>query len=168
MSIFKGHLRVIVLKVLADKGMGGYELCKKIEEETGWKPSFGSIYPLLNNLKEENMVIITEEGKKKIYSLTKKGKEQLKELSKRKDEFIDRITEMIKSMHVVCGLKEADPIIPFLEQMKKNRIPFMELQPEMFELRENLIKVILLKDKEKNKKLKSIISEINKKVSKLV
>ncbi len=166
MSIYKGHLRIIVLKILDEKEMDGYELCKKIEEETGWKPSYGSIYPLLNNLKEDRLVTIKKEGKKKIYSLTKEGKEQLKELIKKKDEFIDRITEMIKSLDLVCGSKEAGHAIPFIEQMKKGKV--MGFHPGMFKLKENIIKVMLLKDNKKNKKLREIIIETNKRVSKLL
>jgi len=166
MSIHKGHLRIIVLKNLEDNEISGYELCKKIEEETGWKPSYGSIYPLLNHLKEDKAVTIREEGKKKLYSLTKEGKEQLKELIKKKDEFIDKITEMIKSLDLVCGSKEAGHAIPFIEQMKKGKV--IGFHPGMFKLKENIIKVMLLKDNKKNKKLREIIIETNKKVSKLL
>ena len=166
MSIHKGHLRIIVLKNLEDNEISGYELCKKIEEETGWKPSYGSIYPLLNHLKEDKAVTIREEGKKKLYSLTKEGKEQLKELIKKKDEFIDKITEMIKSLDLVCGSKEAGHAIPFIGQMKKGKV--IGFHPGMFKLKENIIKVMLLKDNKKNKKLREIIIETNKKVSKLL
>ncbi len=166
MSIFKGHLRIIVLKILDEKEMDGYELCKKMEEDTGWKPSYGSIYPLLNHLKEDKLVTIKKEGKKKLYSLTKEGKEHLNNMIKRKDEFIDRITEMIKSLDLVCGSKEAGHAIPFIEQMKKGKV--MGFHPGMFKLKENIIKVMLLKDREKNKELREIIIETNKRVSKLL
>jgi len=45
----RGLLRFIVLKMLSEKPMSGTEIAEQIEEQTGgrWKPSSGSIYPLL-------------------------------------------------------------------------------------------------------------------------
>jgi DNA-binding PadR family transcriptional regulator len=166
MSIYKGHLRIIVLKILAENEMGGYELCKKIEEETGWKPSFGSIYPLLGNLREENLVNIKQEGKKKIYSLKKEGKEKLNELLKRKDELFDRIIESVKLFDVLCGTDEHKDLLPLIEQMKKQ--PFIQVMPEMKELKKIIFKIMMQKDKEKKAKLKKILKQTNKEVKNLL
>jgi hypothetical protein len=48
-SVPKGFLRHYVLNLLREKPMSGSELMDEIEEETGgrWKPSPGSLYPLL-------------------------------------------------------------------------------------------------------------------------
>ncbi|MBS7627233.1 PadR family transcriptional regulator, partial [Candidatus Bathyarchaeota archaeon] len=45
----KGFLRYKVLKLLKEKPMAGSEIMGVIEEQTGgyWRPSPGSIYPLL-------------------------------------------------------------------------------------------------------------------------
>ncbi|MCW4043226.1 MAG: PadR family transcriptional regulator [Candidatus Bathyarchaeota archaeon] len=44
----RGLLRFLVLKMLSEKPMSGGEIIKEIEMQTGsWKPSPGSIYPLL-------------------------------------------------------------------------------------------------------------------------
>lgn len=161
MSIYKGHLRVIVLKNLENNQISGYELCNKIEEETGWKPSYGSIYPLLNNLKETNLVTIKQEGKKKLYSLTKEGEDQLKELIKKKDELFDRIIESVKLFDTVCK----DDMLPIIEQMKKGT--FIQILPEMKELQKTIFKVMMLKNKEKNNKLKNILTQTNKEIKKL-
>ncbi|MBI2653024.1 helix-turn-helix transcriptional regulator, partial [Candidatus Woesearchaeota archaeon] len=52
-----GYLRLIVMKTLANRRLSGYDLIKQIEKDTGtWKPSFGSIYPLLKKLLKERLV----------------------------------------------------------------------------------------------------------------
>jgi DNA-binding PadR family transcriptional regulator len=45
----KGLLRFVVLKMLSEKPMSGAEIVEQIELQTGgrWKPSPGSLYPLL-------------------------------------------------------------------------------------------------------------------------
>ena len=45
----RGLLRFLVLRMLSEKPMSGAEIAEKIEAQTSgrWKPSPGSIYPLL-------------------------------------------------------------------------------------------------------------------------
>jgi DNA-binding PadR family transcriptional regulator len=45
----RGLLRLLVLKMLNEKPMSGAEISEQIEKQTNghWKPSSGSIYPLL-------------------------------------------------------------------------------------------------------------------------
>ena len=89
----RGYLKILVLKSLKEGSKTGYGLMKSIEEETGRKPSFGSIYPLLENLKDEHLVIFKEKEKKKIYSLTKAGQNKLIEAHSQKEEMIKKIDE---------------------------------------------------------------------------
>ena len=51
----RGLLRFLVLKFLVERPMSGAEIVGKIARETGgkWKPSPGSIYPLLATLQEK-------------------------------------------------------------------------------------------------------------------
>ena len=63
--------------------MSGAEIVETIERETNgkWKPSSGSIYPLLGWFQDKGLageVIIVNSGMKR-YSLTDKGKEFFKE-----------------------------------------------------------------------------------------
>ena len=70
--MMSGYLRLIVMKTLANRRLSGYDLIKEIESNTGtWKPSFGSIYPLLEKLLKEKLVDFKVEGRKKAYFLTK-------------------------------------------------------------------------------------------------
>jgi len=77
-SVPRGLLRFLVLNMLAKKPLAGVEIVEVIEKETGgkWKPSSGSIYPLLARLHDKGYTAelpIEETGIKR-YALTDKGK----------------------------------------------------------------------------------------------
>jgi len=78
----KGFLRYHVLEALNEKPMSGSEIMEEIEKHTGgsWKPSPGSIYPLLAWLQDNGHVkeLPTENGLKR-YELTASGKALLEE-----------------------------------------------------------------------------------------
>jgi DNA-binding PadR family transcriptional regulator len=86
----KGFLRYHVLEALNQKPMSGSELMEEIHKHTGgnWKPSPGSIYPLLAWLQDNEYVkeLPTENGFKR-YELTQSGKELLEELTKVREKF---------------------------------------------------------------------------------
>jgi DNA-binding PadR family transcriptional regulator len=81
----KGFIRYHVLEALNEKPMSGSELMEELEKRTGgfWKPSPGSIYPLLNWLQEKAYIteLPLENGSKR-YELTKNGKSLLDEQKK--------------------------------------------------------------------------------------
>lgn len=74
----RGLLRFLVLNLLAKNPMSGVELVEIIEKETDgkWKPSSGSIYPLLARLQDNGYTneLPSEETGMKRYALTSKGK----------------------------------------------------------------------------------------------
>lgn len=78
----RGLLRFYVLKRLSEKPMSGSEIIEDIRKETGgqWKPSPGSIYPLLASLQDKGYTkrLPEEEGGTKRYMLTEEGKQFLK------------------------------------------------------------------------------------------
>ena len=85
-AAYKESLRNIILRILAERPSHGYDIIKKIEEITDgrWRPAAGTIYPLLETMKEEGLIeVISIEkggvrgGKRVIYGLTKKGWEEL-------------------------------------------------------------------------------------------
>ncbi len=86
----KGFLRYHVLEALSQKAMSGSELMDEIHKHTGgnWKPSPGSIYPLLAWLQDNAYVkeLPTENGFKR-YELTQSGKDLLEEQTKLREKF---------------------------------------------------------------------------------
>ncbi|MCY0883236.1 MAG: PadR family transcriptional regulator [Acidianus infernus] len=73
----KGTLKLLILEALNDKPMHAYEIIKSIEKKFHgiYKPSPGSLYPVLKQLIENGMVTVEEKDDKKIYIITDKGKE---------------------------------------------------------------------------------------------
>ena len=86
----KGFLRYRVLEALSQKPMSGSELMDEIQKNTGgnWKPSPGSIYPLLAFLQDNAYVneLPTENGFKR-YELTQSGKVLLEDQTKFREKF---------------------------------------------------------------------------------
>jgi DNA-binding PadR family transcriptional regulator len=86
----KGFIRYHVLEALSEKPMSGSELMDQIEKHTGgtWKPSPGSIYPLLSYLQDNEYIkeLPTDNGLKR-YELTPTGKTLLEEQAKVRKKF---------------------------------------------------------------------------------
>ena len=71
----RGFLSYLILWNLSKKNMSGAKVAKELEKRKGTKPSPGTIYPALKELRKKGLVMV---DKNKIYSLTKKGKKELK------------------------------------------------------------------------------------------
>ena len=70
----RGYLSFLVLWLLKKKKMTGAEISKELEKRRGTKPSPGTIYPALKELKEKGLI---KPDNNKAYSLTKKGEKEL-------------------------------------------------------------------------------------------
>ena len=76
----QGEVRMALLSLLDDGPAHGYELMKRLEERSGgmYKASAGTVYPVLQQLEDEDLVRGHDEDGKKVYHLTDKGREELK------------------------------------------------------------------------------------------
>jgi len=73
----RGDVRAAILKLLTDRPMHGYEMIQEINERSQqlWKPSPGSVYPTLQLLVDEGLLVASEsEGSKKLFELTEEGR----------------------------------------------------------------------------------------------
>jgi len=163
----KGGLKLIVLKILNDGDFTGYGLIKEIKYKTGfWKPSPGSIYPLMNDLLKKGLVICKKEKNQKIYSITKKGKAIYKKIFSKKDKMIQDLFEGIKFLEALGeDKKELKRIIDFLKGFEKGDFPFKENYESLIEFRTTFFKVA--KDKKNSREVNKILKEASKKLSKL-
>lgn len=86
----KGFLRYQLLKKLNEKPMSGSEIMTELESETKgyWRPSPGSIYPLLAWLQDQNLIKEAEQTEPGIrrYTLTEPGKAFLETETKSREE----------------------------------------------------------------------------------
>ncbi len=75
-----------IIRMLREKGeLTGYDMIREIERRTGhWRPSPGTIYPLLRDLESRGVVARREEGRRKVYYLTPKGGELAERLEEAK------------------------------------------------------------------------------------
>jgi PadR family transcriptional regulator PadR len=84
----KGTLSFVVLSVLKDKReYYGYDLIQEISKKTAIDIAEGTLYPLMNRLKDENLVESkwveqTSGIPRKYYSITSSGLETVKEMAK--------------------------------------------------------------------------------------
>jgi DNA-binding PadR family transcriptional regulator len=72
-----GDLRLVILRLIAEKPRHGYEIIKEIEERVGgaYSPSPGVIYPTLTLLEELGYVSVTPgEGARKLHEITEAGR----------------------------------------------------------------------------------------------
>lgn len=138
----RGYLRLIVMKSLANRKFTGYELTKQIEKQTGtWKPSFGSVYPLLDTLLKEKLVDFEKQGRKKIYFLTREGEKNLIIIDKSKNILVDKLIGAFNAFSKITDRKEMSFMLEILNSLKKGKLPFKELNPELNEFRATLFEL---------------------------
>ncbi len=138
----KGFIRYQVLNSLSKKPMSGSEIINEIQTETDgrWKPSPGSVYPLLSWLQDNGHVreLPSDQSGMKRYELTESGKkvlEQQKKIVKEQEDMIEQHRENFMRFR-----KEGrffGP--PFM------RAPWFHLPPEKTEkLRESMKKLVIV------------------------
>jgi DNA-binding PadR family transcriptional regulator len=93
----KGFIRYQVLESLSRKPMSGSEIISEIEKKTNgrWKPSPGSIYPLLSWLQDSGHIkdVPSDQSGMKRYELTGSGKallEQQRTIMEEQEKLIER------------------------------------------------------------------------------
>jgi len=75
----RGDVRTAVLLLLAEEPMHGYQLMQAISDRSGgrWTPSPGAIYPTINQLEDEGLVVVTADAGRKLVTLTEAGREHI-------------------------------------------------------------------------------------------
>ncbi len=89
---FRGHLKLLILKMLTETPMHGYRLMSELEKVYGIPhPSPGTVYPILSSLRRRGLIEPVGEGKreKRIYRATEAGKRYLEEHSDELEEVLE-------------------------------------------------------------------------------
>ena len=100
-ELIKGTLKTIVLKMLSDNRMYGYEITQKVKELTLDKIQIteGALYPTLHALESEGLVTTELEyiGKRvrKYYSLSPAGTSKTKEKISELSDFMNTMTFLL-------------------------------------------------------------------------
>jgi DNA-binding PadR family transcriptional regulator len=71
----RGDIRAAVLRLLSEAPMHGYQIIQDLSTRSGgaWSPSAGSVYPTLQLLADEGLIVSEESAGKKVFSLTEAG-----------------------------------------------------------------------------------------------
>jgi DNA-binding PadR family transcriptional regulator len=77
----RGDIRAAILSLLGEGPSSGYALIKAIGDKTEglWVPSPGSVYPTLQQLVDEELVIPTGDGRRTEYTLSDSGRAYVEE-----------------------------------------------------------------------------------------
>ena len=94
-SVPKGFLRYYVFRLLKEKPMSGSEIIEEIGKETDgrWKPSPGSVYPLLAWLQDNGYIkeLPRQEDGMKRYMLTEQGEKIFEEQVKLREKILRKL-----------------------------------------------------------------------------
>jgi DNA-binding PadR family transcriptional regulator len=116
-----GELRLVLLKLIADKPRHGYDLIRAIEERTGgaYAPSPGIVYPTLTLLSE--MGLIDEqlaEGARKQFAVTPEGTAHLAEHDA-------EVVAMLARLDALAAMRERTDAVPIRRAMHNLRSVLM-------------------------------------------
>ena len=74
-----GEVRITILSLLGEKPRHGYDLMKELETRSGgsYKVSAGTMYPALQQLEDEGMIVSETQDGKRVYQLTELGRQAM-------------------------------------------------------------------------------------------
>lgn len=74
-----GELRWALLALIAEQPGHGYELMSRLERRCGgaYRPSAGAVYPTLQQLEDEGLVILEIEGGRKVFHISAEGQAEV-------------------------------------------------------------------------------------------
>ena len=105
-SLVSGSMTMLILKLLSEKDMYGYEMIDTLRQKSQnvFELKAGTLYPLLHSLEDKGFLTVYEQeaaGKtRKYYSLTKEGKKALKH----KEEEWKEYTQAVSDVMVILGV----------------------------------------------------------------
>lgn len=93
-----GDMKYVILKLLRDKPRHGYEIMKDLEERMHgcYSPSPGTVYPTLQWLEDEGLVVAKDALGKKVYEITDTGRAFLDENKDTVEDIFDRVRETVE------------------------------------------------------------------------
>jgi DNA-binding PadR family transcriptional regulator len=109
----RGDIRTAVLAVLSEGPGHGYDVIQRLEDKTegSWRPSPGSVYPMLQLLADEGLARSVERDGKRVYELTDSGRDETQrrieeaggtpwELGNRADASFGQLRDNTRQLHM--------------------------------------------------------------------
>ena len=100
--LLRGYLRLYILEQLHGGPSTGAEIVERLHQSCAWKPSPGTIYPLLRRLEREGLVESrwdTDSRPLRIYTLTERGEEERIELRQKLEPQLRRTLRVLQ-LHI--------------------------------------------------------------------
>ncbi|HUL62621.1 MAG TPA: PadR family transcriptional regulator [Methanocella sp.] len=93
-EIRKGFLKAILLVIIHEKPIHGYDIIQLMKERSGgrWTPSPGSVYPALEHLEAKGYIVSEEVDRKKVYTITPKGEQAIGKMNEMRNEMLRDMT----------------------------------------------------------------------------
>lgn len=107
-SLVSGSMTMLLLKLLDEKDMYGYEMIETLRERSDnvFELKAGTLYPLLHALEGKRLVTAYEQpvsGKtRKYYSITKEGKKNLAEKKEEWEKYAQGVQGVIGGVSYGC------------------------------------------------------------------
>jgi DNA-binding PadR family transcriptional regulator len=108
-QVRRGDVRAAVLVVLADGPLHGYQIIQEIAERSGgvWRPSPGSVYPVVQQLADEGLVRVERAGVRRVVHLTDQGQDFVErhagELAEVWENVADGVSGAMMELHDLIG-----------------------------------------------------------------
>ncbi len=129
----RGLLRLLVLKMLSEKPMSGVEISEQIEKQTKghWKPSSGSIYPLLAWMHDKGFTKVSpnENDGLKRYTFTIQGSKFFEKQIELGKDFLDKMEFLLPML--IGGLQfepNKEKLCTIVEPARKLMSTFMAIR----------------------------------------
>ncbi len=92
-----GDMKYVILKLLRDKPRHGYEVMKELEDQLRgcYSPSPGTVYPTLQWLEDEGLVVGKDVEGKKVYEITDTGRRFLDEHKDVVEDIFERVRDAV-------------------------------------------------------------------------
>ena len=100
-SISSGSTPMLLLKLLSEKDMYGYEIIETLKKRSNnvFEMKAGTLYPLLHTLEDKHLLCVYEKevsGKvRKYYSITKEGKKVLEQKTNEWRKFSEAVIHIL-------------------------------------------------------------------------
>ena len=102
-SLLAGSTTMLILKLLEDKDMYGYQMIEELSKRSDdtFSLKAGTLYPLLHSLEEQGMIISYDKNAdslrvRKYYSITKKGRKLLADKKEEWETFASAVNQVLK------------------------------------------------------------------------
>jgi len=114
-----GGLRYMILYMTKDTPLNGAEMMEKIESMSigWWRPSPGSLYPMLNSMAGEGLILKREDGR---YMPTQKGLDEISGWWMPRERLsVENTVQELENDLIYLEELPREKVKPFLERIKR-------------------------------------------------